>query len=143
MAGRTIWKAFSRKEKESIKLAQPTAPAPTAAEIEDTDHGQTFGVVYANDLALAETKKERPNFPVGSILVREKNALENSPIPQTVIAMVKREMGFSKETNDWEFFLFDGYLMNLKVRETVGSCSTCQATTAKTDWVFLKEIKND
>lgn len=108
-----------------------------------TDHGQTFGVVYANDLALAETKKDRPNFPVGSILVREKNVLQNSPLPQTVIAMVKREQGFSKDTNDWEFFVFDGYLMNLKVRETVGSCSTCHAAASKTDWVFLKEINKD
>ncbi len=139
-----MWKVFSRKEKEPIAPPRPDVRSSAVkAESDITNHGQTFGVVYANDLALAEAKNERPEFPVGSIFVREKNVLENSPVPQTVIAMVKREKGFSSATNDWEFFLFDGYLMNLKVRETVGSCSTCHVAAAKTDWVFLKEINKE
>jgi hypothetical protein len=120
------------------------ASVPTVdSDSDSTNHGTTFGIVYANELALTEIGKDRPAFPVGSILVREKNILESSSIPQTVIAMVKRENGFSRETNDWEFFLFGGKMMNLNSRETVGSCSNCHSAAAKTDWVFLKDLRKD
>lgn len=134
---------FSPEKKRLLPIQRVATPAGLDTESEITNHGRSFGVVYANDLALAETKKERPTFPVGSILVREKNVLEDSPLPQTVIAMVKRDKGFSKDTNDWEFFLFDGYLMSLKGRETVGSCSKCHSAAARNDWVFLKEINKE
>lgn len=100
-----------------------------------------FGVVYANDLADAELEKENPQFPVGSIIVREKLDAATSETPQTVIAMVKREKGFSEETGDWEFFVFDGADLKMQRRETKGDCATCHATAAKTDWVFRDYLK--
>ncbi len=105
-------------------------------------HGTfTFGVVYANDLAKAEIEKENPNFPIGSIIVREKNALATSETPEIVIAMVKREKGFSKKTNDWEFLTFNGIDLKIKKRETKGDCSTCHIRAEKTDWVFREYLK--
>jgi len=107
----------------------------------DDSHNTTFGVVYANDLAKAELEKENPAFPVGSIIVREKNETATSETPQTVIAMVKREKGFSEKTGDWEFFVFDGKDLKLNSRETIGSCATCHVRAEKTDWVFLDYLK--
>ena len=87
-------------------------------------HGTlTFGVVYANDLAKAEIEKENPNFLVGSIIVREKNASETNETPETVIAMVKREKGFSKKTGDWEFLVFNG--ADLKMQRTRNKRRLC------------------
>jgi hypothetical protein len=96
----------------------------------------SFGVVYANALAETEIVKENPNFPVGSIIVREKNETAASLTPQIVIAMVKREKGFSEKTGDWEFFVFDGADLRSTLRETTGSCAACHARAEKTDWVF-------
>ena len=87
---------------------------PLKSESSDS-HNTTFGVVYANDLARAEIAKENPAFPVGSIFVREKNETAMSETPQTVIAMVKREKGFSEKTGDWEFFVFDGERIEIKL----------------------------
>ncbi|MCU0239461.1 MAG: cytochrome P460 family protein [Pyrinomonadaceae bacterium] len=101
----------------------------------------TFGFVYANNLAKDEIKKETPIFPVGSIIVREKHLSETSQNPETIIAMVKREKGFSKETNDWEFFLFEGKDFLLKKRETKGDCAKCHSNAEKTDWVFKDYLK--
>lgn len=108
----------------------------------DSVHGQfTFGVVYANDLAKSEIEKETPVFPVGSIIVREKNATMTSETPETIIAMVKREKGFSKKTGDWEFFTFSGADLKMQRRETKSDCSKCHIQAEKTDWVFRSYLK--
>jgi hypothetical protein len=101
----------------------------------------SFGAVYANDLAKAEIEKESPNFPAGSIIVREKNAAATSETPEVVIAMVKREKGFSKKTNDWEFFVFSGADLKVNKRETKGDCASCHQRAEKTDWTFRDYLK--
>ncbi len=101
----------------------------------------TFAVIYANDLAKQVIEKENTYFPVGSIIVREKRETATSETPQSIIAMVKRERGFSKETNDWEFFAFEAKDFQLRKRETTGDCATCHINASKTDWVFLDKIK--
>ena len=103
--------------------------------------GFSFGVVYANDLAKAEIEKDKPVFPEGSIIVREKRAKAEDETPQVIIAMVKREKGFSKKTNDWEFFVFNGADLKVERRETKGNCSACHAQADKTDWVFRDYLK--
>lgn len=111
---------------------------------ENTSHSSmdsTFGAVYANDLAKPEMDKENPNFPAGSIIVREKNASDTSEIPEMVIAMVKREKNFSKKTGDWEFLTFNGADLKIRSRETKSDCSKCHIQAEKTDWVFRDYLK--
>ena len=105
------------------------------------NHKFSFGEVYANDLAKAEIEKENPHFPVGAIIVREKNETATSETPQIVIAMVKREKGFSADTGDWEFFTFNGADLKMQKRETKGDCATCHIQAEKTDWVFRDYLK--
>ena len=115
----------------------PDKPVPFPSN----SHGFSFGVVYANDLAKGEFEKEKPNFAVGSIIVREKNALASSETPETVIAMVKREKGFSAETGDWEFFVFNGADLKMQQRETKGDCAACHNRADQSDWVFRSYLK--
>lgn len=117
--------------------------APKIREKKSHDkNDSTFGVVYVNDLAKTEIEKENPQFPAGAIIVREKNASQESLKPETVIAMIKREKGFSPKTNDWEFFVFNGADLKLQKRETRGDCAKCHLQAEKTDWVFRDYLKN-
>lgn len=109
--------------------------------MESADHKFHFGVIYANDLAKMEFDKEKPLFPIGAIIVREKNETETSKMPVSVIAMVKREIGFSPKTGDWEFFTFNGADLNLQKRETKGDCANCHIQAEKTDWVFRDYLR--
>lgn len=109
-------------------------------EPSETD-GFSFGVVYANDLARKEFSRFIPKFPIGSIIVREKRAKADSESPQIVIAMVKREKGFSKKTNDWEFFTFNGADLKLQKRETKSDCAKCHSQAKETDFVFKTYLK--
>ena len=119
-------------------------PAPEKAKTLKNPHeknGTTFGVVYANDRAKTEIEKDTPDFPVGAIIVREKHLSADSETPETVIAMVKREKGFSKKTGDWEFFTFSGADLKMQRRETRGDCAKCHIQAEKTDWVFRDYLK--
>ena len=103
--------------------------------------GFSFGTVYANDLAKPHFAQITPNFPVGSMIVREKRLKIEDEKPQTIIAMVKREKGFNKKTNDWEFFMFDGADLALKKRETKGDCAKCHSQVKDSDFVFKTYLK--
>jgi hypothetical protein len=117
-------------------------PPPKPKPKKPTKPGEvSFGVVYANDLAKTEIEKKKPEFPVGSIIIREKNLQPDSVTPEIVIAMVKRQKSFSKKTGDWEFFVFDGKDLRLKTRETAGNCAECHSKAKKTDWVFKDYLK--
>lgn len=122
--------------------APPSEPKKKKKETNPHEKsGTTFGVVYANDLAKAEIEKDKPDFPVGSIIIREKNLAETSETPEIVIAMVKREKSFSKKTGDWEFFVFNGADLKLQKRETKGDCAKCHIQAEKSDWVFRDYLK--
>jgi len=110
---------------------------------EDDSHtgGVTFTRIYANDMALAEISKDKPVFPAGSMIVREKLLTETAETPELVTVMLKREKGFSRKTSDWEFFVIDGALGKVKLSETTGSCSKCHAQAAETDRVFKTYLK--
>ncbi len=124
--GRVLKRTFisDKSKKAAERAAQSTA------------HNSTFGEVYANDLAKVEIEKVNPKFPLGAIIVREKNLTIASDAPETVIAMVKREKGFSTETGDWEFLVFSGSDLKLQSRETKSDCSKCHIQAQKSDWVF-------
>lgn len=127
--GKGFGKLFkSRKEKPA-----DTPPSP--------DHGFSYGMVYANKLAASVVEGSEKVFPVGSILIRERLDTRTATAPTAVIAMAKRDRGFSVATGDWEFFMFNGTDMKLLSRQTAGNCASCHARTLESDWVFLNHLK--
>ena len=105
-------------------------------------HGvSTFAEIYANTEAQKIIENNLTRFPIGSIIVREKWDVETGGEAQSVIAMVKREPGFSKDTDDWEFFAFAAKDLRLKRRETKGDCAACHAQAKSDDWVFRRHLK--
>jgi hypothetical protein len=140
--GKQIKKLFPKKrEKNETTESAKIDPLPKGVTFSTGSHEFSFGVVYANDPAQAEIEKANPDFPVGSIIVREKNASATSAVPELVIAMVKRENGFSPATGDWEFFVFGGADLKMQKRETKGDCAACHRKIEKNDWVFRDYLK--
>lgn len=123
----------------------PNAPPRSPDDDDDDDDlhagGVTFTRVYANEAALGEISKDRPVFPVGSMIVREKLLKIEDTTPELVTVMLKREKGFSRKTSDWEFFVIDGGVSKVKQSEKTGSCSKCHAQAAETDMVFKTYLK--
>lgn len=139
--GKAIASVFDRKDRPVTKKPakidlNSIRMDPRIGELLDAKgHETTIGDVYANEKARTNIYYNKPNFPVGSMIVREKYSLMGT-IPETVIAMVKRDAGFNAATGDWEFFVFNGRDLALQSRESVGSCATCHARAKDTDWTF-------
>ncbi|MBV9957553.1 MAG: cytochrome P460 family protein [Acidobacteria bacterium] len=98
----------------------------------------SFGVVYVNDIARrAMMEMRQPEFPVGSVIVREKMlSRDEAQEPQMLAVMVKRERGFNKRANDWEFLLLDGRASAVTLRQKTGDCRSCHLSEKKNDFVF-------
>lgn len=103
--------------------------------------GKTFARVFANDLALGQMYNEKPVFPAGSMIVREKLLKETDTVPELVTVMVKHEKGFSRKSNDWEFFVLDSNISKVTKSEKVGDCSKCHVQASETDFVFKTYLK--
>lgn len=124
----------------------PSAPLrlPDDDDNDDNPHEKgvkTFGRVYANDAALSEIYKNKPVFPAGSMIVREKLLNEKDEVPELVTVMLKHEKGFSSKTNDWEYFVLDSNLSKIMKSEKAGECSKCHAGASETDMVFKTYLK--
>jgi hypothetical protein len=104
----------------------------------------SFGVVYVNEPARRALLNEKnPQFPVGSIIVREKLAHLKDAAPQLLAVMFKRERGFNPKANDWEFLILDGDARTVRQRERTGSCQKCHAQQKKSDFVFRTYLTED
>jgi hypothetical protein len=131
----------------TTRVVMPGGPPQFPDDDKDDDKnlhekgGKTFTRVYANSLALEQISKDKPAFPVGSMIVREKLLKAEDTTPELVTVMLKREKGFSRKTSDWEYFVIDGALSNVKLSEKGGSCSKCHIQATETDMVFKTYLK--
>jgi hypothetical protein len=89
-------------------------------------HRHAFGVVYANEIALATmTATPRETFKPGAIIVREKLSQPDSTTPQLLAVMIKREPGFNPAAADWDFLILNGAGTRIRKREKKGACFDC------------------
>jgi hypothetical protein len=136
--GKKVGSAFRKRptpKPSNLDIFSVRIPEATSKDRAHLD-GLSFGIVYANEKARTNIYYNSPTYPVGSIIVREKHEEKIGVLPQTVIAMVKREAGFSPNTGDWEFFMLDGRTLALQLRETTGNCAACHVQAKDTDWSF-------
>jgi hypothetical protein len=118
-------------------VGAPRTSAEPPRKSKDPHEGVSFGVVYANDLALKALASEgRAKFPVGSIIVREKLATADAAQAELVAVMIKRAPGFNLTGGDWEFLTIDGALTKVRERQKKGSCLECHSAQAERDFVF-------
>jgi hypothetical protein len=112
-------------------------PAPAPKKDATHTEGQSFGMVYSNDLAReALLSDPRIAFPRGSIIVREKLSQPDALQPDLLTVMVKRQKGFNPWANDWEFLLVDGNGKKVLERQKKGSCLNCHGSQAGRDYVY-------
>jgi hypothetical protein len=104
------------------RIIFPIAPVIS----KDNRPRHSFGVVYANDIALeGMNTTPRLNFRTGAILVREKLSQPGSKTPELLAAMIKREPGFNPAANDWEFLVLNGPATKIRNRSKKGACFEC------------------
>ncbi len=98
----------------------------------------TLLLVYINEIGRDEMVTEHdPQFPVGSIIVKEKWFNPNSDAqPELMTVMRKRESGFNPECGDWEFATFEGDGLTQTSQGRHASCMKCHTRKPESDFVF-------
>lgn len=100
-------------------------------------------IVYVNELGKqAMLQKESPDFPVGSIIVKEKWKSLDDDAPQLKTVMRKRDAGYNPDCGDWEFagFESDGALVE---QGRLVNCMRCHTERPNTDYVFRSYLFGD
>ena len=94
-------------------------------------------MVYVNDLARTPMfSKVVANFPLDSIIVREKLSSSSATTPDLLAVMIKRARGFNPRANDWEFLVVTGDGKKIERREKTGPCQECHASQSGNDFIF-------
>ena len=114
-----------------------------AARRQHGPHANAAIRIYMNDLAANAFDASPHEYPVGSIIVKEKQPRGHSSPetesgyivpPDGVGGMVKRDPGFDPDGGDWEYFYFEQ--PSEVERGRIASCVQCHRGAAATDYVF-------
>lgn len=94
--------------------------------------------IFMNDLAAATFGTPDVQYPVGSIVVKEKGNTR-LPAPDGVVhdgvgGMIKRAPGYDPENGDWEYFYFEDVAKIERGR--IAACIGCHRRAAESDFVF-------
>jgi hypothetical protein len=100
-------------------------------------HRNRYFTVYVNRIGKdAMAAAESPQFPVGSLIVKEKLPDQKARKAELLTAMIKREKGYDSEGGDWEYAVLDGAGKKTIERGKLTNCASCHAQQKASDYVF-------
>ena len=106
-------------------------------------HNDKYISVYVNDLGKKSMLEELdPEFPIGTIIVKEKLTKPDSKTPELLTVMVKHKDGLDKDNGDWEFLTFDGSATK-KTKVDATSCRSCHSTYDYQDFVVRNYLPDE
>jgi hypothetical protein len=79
--------------------------------------------------------KTTPEFPIGSMIVKEKLGTADSTTPEVLTAMIKRGPGYNPDGGDWEYLVLDGTASKIVERGKLARCSECHRPYEHSDYV--------
>ncbi len=136
------YKRWTRVTKEPVHM-QPFVerlcrPTPAALETSANPHVPKKILVYVNEIGRSSMRtKSSPNFPVGSVIVKEKfdASKEAKGEPEFLTVMVKGKPSSSPASGDWSFYTTDGKGKTVTSTD-IQHCIKCHAEKKRDDWVF-------
>ena len=117
---------------------------------ENDPHEGKFFVVYVNSIGKnAMLKQPKPEFPIGTVIVKEKLPTSQHsrtdtaewkgkvpyPKPELLTVMQKREKGYYPRGGDWEYSVMDGTGQKTLKSGKLEACALCHSRYTGTDWV--------
>ncbi|MBI3649827.1 MAG: cytochrome P460 family protein [Acidobacteria bacterium] len=122
--------------KMAANIAVMCAPAPAQLK-NDSPHHDKYLLVYVNEAGRqAMRSPSSPQFPPGSVIVKEKLRAPADAAPELLTAMVKRAAGFNPSSNDWEFFVLSGDANTVQAQGKLENCIACHSAQRHNDFVF-------
>jgi len=144
IAGYKNWTKVNKEPQIVWSQLSALCKSPTQAQIDEdakNPHNDKFITVYVNDAGKDEMMTKRyPNFPVGTVIVKEKLSTAESKSPELLTVMIKREKNYNPKVGDWEFLTFNGAATETTARGKLENCQTCHLVEKKTDYISRKYL---
>jgi hypothetical protein len=103
-----------------------------------------FVVVYVNKLAeQGMLHQNHPDYPQGSLIVKERLARPVDSVPELLTVMHKREKGYNPGHGDWEYMTLDGAGKQITAQGRLQKCESCHAEWKKTDYTSRAYLSED
>ena len=99
-------------------------------------HMSTFITVYVNNIGRKAMFEKNPQFPEGSIIVKEKIKDYQVRTPVLYTIMRKRERGYNPKLGDWEFSVVGPNGTDVQGRGRLENCQSCHSSLGASDFVF-------
>jgi hypothetical protein len=107
-------------------------------------HEDKFVTVYVNEVARAAMlHQQKPTFPMGSVIVKEKLTSADSRTPELLTVMRKQRKGYNPRGGDWEYLVFDGTAAAVQSQGDSQRCVSCHAQWKETDYVSRAYLPDD
>lgn len=120
-----------------VAVACAAAIPPRIPAGPDNPHRDKYITVWVNPQGADAMMGQRsPDFPAGSVIVKEKLASRDSDLPELLTVMIKREQGYNPECGDWEFMAVDGSGKTVQSRGKISSCQGCHEGLPENDYIF-------
>jgi len=120
---------------EEAEIFRSAHPDPHAMK-----QGRETFTVFVNDKGKDRLLgKSKGQFPVGTILVKEKHKGDLSWTSELLTVMVKREKGFAPKVGDWEFLVLDGFAKAVQKGDSK-TCVSCHTTVSGNDFVYADYV---
>lgn len=137
---RTLYKSFQRLTEAPMQVSRslstaciPADPSAFEQELERSGpHAQALVHLYSHGVEASILASRERQFPVGTIVVKEKLAGDTA---DGVGGMQKMEPGYDPEGGDWLYFYSSG-----SGRFTTGrleNCRSCHLRAKESDFVYF------
>jgi hypothetical protein len=108
------------------------------AEAQHGPHAYASVTIYVNPTADITLKKKAKVFPVGAVIIKEKQAYSSyrykTKRRNGVTGMIKREAGYDPKNGDWEYFIQEeGRPIE---RGKIATCIVCHVKAPGPDHLF-------
>jgi hypothetical protein len=125
-------------------LCAPVSPSATDVDGPKNPHRHKYLTVYVNDVGRqAMIEQLKPNFPEGSVIVKEKLPDPSSQAPELMTVMIKRGKGFNPTSGDWEYMVVDGAGTKVVAQGKLEGCQSCHTANPGSDYVFRTYLPNE
>jgi hypothetical protein len=118
--------------------------APIGGPTANDPHSTKYISVYVNQIGRSAMMEQSvPNFPVGSMIVKEKLSEKNSRTPDLLTVMVKHKQGYNTAGGDWEYLVLSGDALVIQSRGKLASCQLCHSAYQHSDSVSRIYLPED
>jgi hypothetical protein len=98
-------------------------------------HDTKYCDVYVTKEQEQILRKRGRDYPVGTVLIKQKFPKVDAKEPELATIMRKRETGYWPQNGDWEYAVISGDQSVVVGRGRIDSCAECHAQYEKTGFV--------